>query len=108
MVESIIGREGDVIKTQSGRQLGASIITHLIYVVCGAENFIESQVIQDALDHITIEYVPSEKLTDVDTTAFEQRLAQNLPSELKVSLRKVKSVKRTESGKIRPIVSLID
>ncbi len=105
VVESIKGREGVVIKTSSGREFGAAILTHLLY---GTNHILESQIIQETLDHITIEYVPSEKFCNDDLRAFEKLLAQHLPSELKIDLKKVKAVKRTSSGKIRPLVSYIN
>lgn len=108
VVKSIIGREGDVIRTPSGRELGASIITHMIYVICGAKYFAESQIIQDALNHITIEYVPGRKLPPGYLPQFTERLARYLPSDLDFSLKQVNKIKRTRAGKIRPIVSRIN
>ena len=107
VVKSIFGREGDVIRTPSGGELGASIVTHLVYVICGADHFLESQIIQDALDHIVIEYVPSEKFSLEYLGEFKKRLAKYLPSNLRFSLRKVDAIQRTASGKIKPIVSRI-
>jgi len=107
MIKSIIGREGDVVRTASGRELGASIVTHLVYVICGANYFVESQVIQDSLDHITIEYVPSPNLSPEYLSEFSMRLAKHLPSDLKFSLKEVEAVQRTYAGKIKPIISLI-
>ncbi len=107
VVDRIIGRQGDVIVTPSGRQLGASIVTHLVYVICGADHFLESQVIQDATDHITIEYVPGQQCTPEHLAGFEQRLQKYLPQDLRCALREVDAVSRTKAGKIRPIVSRI-
>jgi phenylacetate-CoA ligase len=107
VIKSIIGRQGDVIKTPSGRELGASIVTHLVYVICGANYFVESQIIQDGLDHITIEYVPSSNFSEQYLEEFRIRLAKYLPGDLKFSLKKINAVQRTSSGKIKPIVSKI-
>jgi len=104
VVESIKGREGVVIKTSSGREFGAAILTHLLY---GTNHILESQIIQDTLDHITIEYVPSEKFCPNDLRAFEKLLAQHLPSELKITLKQVEKVERTLSGKVKPVISHI-
>jgi len=104
VIESISGREADIVKTPSGRQFGAAILTHLLY---GTNNIVESQIIQDALEHITIEYVPGEGFSAVDRSNLETLVTRHLPSELKVDLREVEAVKRTQSGKIRPVVSQI-
>jgi phenylacetate-CoA ligase len=108
VVESIDGREGDVIITPSGSRLGVTLIIQLLYVICGAAHIAESQVIQDASDHLTIEYVPTEKFTINNLERFQYRISKYLPSELKFDLKKVRSVKRTQSGKLRPLVRLID
>jgi len=104
-IKTIFGRAGDVIITPSGRELGVSIVSHLVYVICGAENLLESQVIQDAPDHITIEYVPCHTLRPDEMASFKKRLEYHFGNELKVDLEEVKAVQRTESGKIRPVVS---
>ncbi|MHC4323092.1 MAG: phenylacetate--CoA ligase family protein, partial [Planctomycetota bacterium] len=108
VVRSISGREGDAIRTPSGEILGASIVTHLIYVICGADYFLESQVIQDSPDHIVIEYVPAKRCSSQFLGEFRKRLAKNLPGSLKFDLREVNAVQRTSAGKIRPIVSRIE
>lgn len=107
VVDRIIGRQGDVIMTPSGRQLGASLVTHLVYVICGADHFLESQVIQNAIDHLTIEYVPARQCTPEHLAGFEERLRRHLPEDLRCTLKQVDAVSRTKAGKIRPIVSRI-
>jgi len=104
VVESIEGREGVVIKTPSGREFGAAILTHLLY---GTNHILESQIIQDSLDHITIEYVPDKDFYRDDLGAFEKLITRHLPDELKVTLKQVEKVKRTLSGKVKPVVSHI-
>ncbi len=101
-IESIEGREGDVIRTSSGREFGAAALTHLLY---GVEHIVESQIIQDSIGHITIEYVPSGKFLGEDFVNFKRLVARHLPSELKVDLRQVETVKKTSNGKVQPVVS---
>lgn len=103
-VESISGRKADVIRTPSGREFGAAILTHLLY---GTNNIVESQIIQESLEHITIEYVPSERFSKTDYDNLRLLIVKHLPSELNVDLREVTTVKRTQSGKIKPVVSQI-
>lgn len=107
VVKSIEGRECDVVRTPSGTVLGASILTALVYVVCGANHFVESQIIQDAPDHITFEYVPTKSCSLKYLSELEKRIVKYLPNDLKLSLREVKMVKRTQSGKLRAVVSEI-
>lgn len=79
----------------------------LLYVICGTRDIAESQIIQDAVDHLTIEYVPTAQFGKKDLEEFRKLIAKYLPSELDFDFRAVKAVERTESGKIRPLVSRI-
>ncbi len=106
-VESIDGREGDVIRTRSGRQMGVTLIIQLLYVICGTKYIAESQIIQDSIDHLTIEYVPTAKFENKDLDDFRRLLAESLPSELRFDFKRVEAVQRTSSGKIRPVISHI-
>jgi len=107
VIESIDGREGDIIVTSSGRHLGVTLMIQLLYVICGTRHIAESQIIQDAVDHLTIEYVPTRKFGKKDLEEFRKLVAKYLPSELDFDFKAVKAVERTESGKIRPLVSRI-
>jgi phenylacetate-CoA ligase len=104
VIQQIVGRQGDSIITPSGRQFGAAILTHLLY---GTGHILESQIIQDARDHVTIEYVASPGFSAQDMQAFEGLIHMHLPSELRVDFKAVEAVKRTSSGKIKPVVSLL-
>jgi len=102
VIKSLSGRKGDVIRTPSGREFGAAILTHLLY---GTNHILESQIIQDASDHLTIEYVPTEEFLNKDMEDFKSLLAKHLPRELRVDIRQVEAVNRTRDGKIKPVVS---
>jgi phenylacetate-CoA ligase len=104
VIERIGGRQGDRIVAPSGRQFGAAILTHLLY---GTGNILESQIIQDQMDHVTIEYVPAQRFSTQDLRAFESLITMHLPSELRVDFKSVDAVERTISGKIKPVVSLL-
>jgi len=102
VVKSVEGRQGDVIRTPSQREFGTAVLTHLLY---GTGHIIESQIIQDRPDRIVIEYVPCPRFTPEDLHAFRRLIRKHLPGELKVDLKQVASIRKTESGKLRPVVS---
>jgi phenylacetate-CoA ligase len=102
VIDSIIGRKGDVIKTPSGKSYGPTLMAR---VAKGANNILESQIIQDAIDRITILYVPGEKFTAKDLADFKQHLNHYMPGELEITLKQVKAIDRTGSGKFKFIVS---
>lgn len=105
VIESVEGRQADMIETPSGRKLGAALLTHLLY---GAGHIIESQLIQDAADHLTIEFVPGKEFSEADLSAFRRLVRKHLPTELKFELKEVEAVRRTSSGKVRPVVSQLE
>jgi phenylacetate-CoA ligase len=104
IIESISGRDVDVIKTRSGKQFGPTVVAR---VLKEANNILESQIIQDSLDHIYVKYVPSEKFTVNDLAGFKQRISFFLPEELRVDLQPVQTIPRTNDGKIKLILSQI-
>jgi phenylacetate-CoA ligase len=108
VVKSVIGRECDVIRTASGDEFASALLGYLVYGVCGAEGFTESQIVQDALDHITIAYVPDKECSAERLSEFKRRLEKYLPNELTCSLKEVDAVQRAPSGKVKYLVSLID
>jgi phenylacetate-CoA ligase len=103
-IKSISGRQADTIKTPSGREFGSAILTHLLY---GTNHIAESQIVQDAADHITIRYVPTERFSTADLQDFKNLIAKHLPSELKVTLEQTEAIEKTNTGKLRPVVSKI-
>jgi len=106
-IESIDGREGDVIRTPSGRQLGVTLLIQILYVLCGTSNLLESQIVQDAADHLTIHFVPGRGFSGEELDEFARRLSAYIPQELKFDFLQVNSVQKTESGKVRPVISLV-
>jgi phenylacetate-CoA ligase len=108
VVDSIDGREGDVICTPSGRQFGVTLMIQMLYVIAGTRYIAESQMIQDALDHITVEYVPTGGFTPEYLEDFRRLILKYIPSELRLDFKKVDACKRTSTGKLRPLVSLLD
>ena len=104
VIKSISGRQADTVKTPSGREFGAAVLTHLLY---GTDHILESQIIQDKLDHLYINYVPGKLFTQKDYNAFVALIECHLPSELRLDFRCVENIARTSSGKLRPVVSLL-
>lgn len=107
VIETIIGRECDMIRTSTGKVLGPSIMTALVYVVCGASHFVESQIIQDSMDHVVIEYVPAKNCTPKYLSELKAKLTEYFPDDLSFDMKEVAAVQRTQGGKIKAVVSHI-
>ena len=105
IIDHIEGRKGDVVKTPSGREFGAAILTHLLY---GTDNIKESQIIQEEINAIKINYVPNKMFCERDLNNFKKLIKQHLPThELRTSLHQVDKTERTKSGKLRPVISTL-
>lgn len=102
VIESIEGRGVDSIVSPSGRQFSSVILTHMLY---GTQNILESQIIQDTPEKIRIEYVPGQRFTNENLNQFQRLIHMHLPDEFNIKLSQVQSIKRTNNGKLRPVVS---
>jgi len=107
VIKSIIGKEGDVIRSPSGVELGVTAVGQILFTIGEANNIMETQLIQDAIDHITVEYVPGAAFSKNDLLEMRKSTSRFMPNDLVVDFREVRAVKRTPMGKIRPIVSQI-
>ena len=102
VVKSISGRTGDVVRMSSGRQFGPTLMAR---VTKGANNILEMQIVQDRLDHIILRYVPNREFTDQDFAHFQAHVAHHMPSELQITYERTDRIDRTQSGKMKFIVS---
>jgi phenylacetate-CoA ligase len=107
VVKSIIGKEGDVIRSPSGFELGVTAVVQILYTIGGTLNILETQIVQDTLDNITLNYVPGAAFTQRDLSQMQKSAARFLPGDLTVNFKEVNAVERTPMGKIRPIISKI-
>lgn len=106
-IRKIYGREGDYIITPQNKILGVSILTHAFHVVCGIDCFIESQIIQDRIDHLTIKYIPSNKFKYERIVEYTVKLKECIGHEMKIDFEKVEHIVKTKSGKHKFVVSQI-
>jgi phenylacetate-CoA ligase len=104
VVDSIMGREGDIIRTLSGRILGPAILT---YLVRGTSHVLECQIVQDKIDHVFINYVPTDQFTQTDLDNFKASIDKHLPKELSYTLEERSVIGRTRSAKLRPVICQI-
>ncbi len=105
IVDSIMGREGDIIRTPSGRILGPAILT---YLVRGTSHILECQIVQDKIDHLSINYVPTAQFTQTDLDNFKTSIGKHLPDELNYTLSEKSLLGRTQSAKLRPVICQIN
>lgn len=107
VVKKILGRDGNFITTTSGQVLGASaiecILARVLYSMYQMPVF-EGQIIQEADDLITLEYVPMDGFSEKDADVLKNLLKKEVPAELKVNIRRVEKMNRTPQGKFLSFV----
>jgi phenylacetate-CoA ligase len=107
IVKRISGREGDYIKTPSGKTFGISILTHMFHVVCGIDCFAESQIVQEKIDHLNIKYIPSKFFRVELIEDYVRQLQKYIGEDMKISFVQVDNIEKTSSGKHKFVISHI-
>jgi phenylacetate-CoA ligase len=98
---SIEGRSDDVIITRDGRRIG-----RLDTAFKADLPIREAQIIQEAIDHIHVLYVPADGCTDADISRLKEKL-QNYLGDMTISMAAVALVPRSANGKFRAVLSKI-
>jgi phenylacetate-CoA ligase len=104
-VKSIYGRTGQMLRTPSGRHFGPTLLAR---IAKAAHNILESQIIQDEIDHIILNYVPKDNFSAADMEEFQRHMVRHFPSDLKIEFKQVDRVERTKSGKANFFISKIN
>ncbi len=99
VVARIEGRMDDVVITPDGRRIG-----RLDPIFKGTNSIVESRLVQDAFDHVRIEVVPAAGYSDADEAALLDELRRRLGPSMRADVRRVPSLPRAPSGKLRMVV----
>lgn len=102
VIERIEGRVDDVIITPDGKRVGR--LDPIFKVVESAH---ESRIVQDALDHITVETVTDAGLPEKEEALLRQELMQRLGPAMRIDFRSVPRIPRTAGGKLRTVISVV-
>ena len=101
-IKTVAGRLDDVIMTPDGRTIG-----RLSPVFKSANEIVESQIVQTALDHVEIHAVPIQGCGPDPARPIVSALRARLPESMSISIRLVPAIERSRNGKLRTVVSRI-
>jgi len=107
VVKKIVGREGSILTTPSGRAFGATAIEDIMENVLFAMQkmpVLEGQMIQESVDTMTLEYVPMQRFSQKDARDLALEVAKHIPPDFRINLRPVDKISRTVSGKALSLV----
>ena len=101
-VDKIDGRIESYIITPDGRQLG-----RLDFLFKDTQRIQEAQLIQDALDRLTIRIVRCDNYTQEDEKQLQKDLRSYVGDQIHIDMDYVEKIPREANGKFRQIVSRV-
>ena len=104
LLEKVIGRDTDIIKTKSGRTMIVHSFTGVFEYYPQIKQFM---VIQENIDSILIKYIPDVGFSNNIKEEIEQRLFMGIDRELDVKWEEVTYIPPTPSGKPQIIQSCL-
>src|SRR5690606_12782126 len=102
LVDLVVGLQNDILYVP-----GRGYIGRLDPVLKGLDGIIESQIVQESLDHIRVQIVPAESFSDLAKTMLERNLRSKVGEDVKISIELVRSIPRGANGKLRAVVTLV-
>lgn len=100
VIERILGREDDQIRTADGRWHVA-----LDLIFADVPGLVEGQWVQDTVDTVYIRAVTSEAFTRAVEARLLAAARERLGNAVNITIQRVASIPRSDSGKFRGIVS---
>ncbi len=100
IIATLVGRSDDVVITPDGRRVG-----RLDPIFKAVSSFQESRIVQDAADHVRLEYVAESEVSDVERATLLRELGNRLGPTMRVDVVRVTAMPRTQRGKLRMVVN---
>ena len=102
VLREITGRLEDVITGLDGREI---VRFHGVFV--DMPEVLEGQIVQESLDHIVVNVVATEDFGERQESTIRNRITKERIGNVRVTIRRLSGIPRTERGKFRAVVSLI-
>ncbi|MUW13227.1 AMP-binding protein [Halorubrum sp. CBA1125] len=103
VVESILGRQDDYVVLPNGARVG-----RLDHIFKDFESIHEAQIYQPDRDQVVLRVVPGDTFDDNVETELREKARTRLGNEISVDISYVAEIERTDSGKMKFVVSDID
>jgi phenylacetate-CoA ligase len=105
LLEKIIGRDTDIVKTASGKKMIVHFFTGIFEHVPEIKQF---RVIQNSLNEMTIEYIPEKSFNPQILDFLSKKIHDYLQEPFPIIFLQVESIPATSSGKPQMIVSKVN
>jgi phenylacetate-CoA ligase len=104
LLEDVMSRVEDFIVTRDGKFINPNVLSHpfkpMNYIV-------ESQIIQEDYENLTIKIVPLPGYSEKDTKFLHDELSRRIGDSIKINFVFVDSIPRTKAGKLKWVISKI-
>lgn len=104
LMDDVTTKAEDSLTLADGRIISPSVLTHPFKPLTTIE---ESQIVQEDYDTIVVKVVPSSGFTEADEDALIHGLQERLGDDVSISVERVESLQRTNSGKFKWVVSRV-
>ena len=104
VMSGVATKDEDIVVTPDGRYISSSILNAVTHHLT---NIVESQIIQESVDRITMRVVPGAGYGDEDSQFIRKALREVLGDGVGVGIELVESIPRTASGKFRWVISKV-
>ena len=102
LLERVVGRNTDIVKTPDGRTLIVHTFTGIFEFYPEIKQF---QVLQNELESITIRYIPTKDFTPAILVALELKFRDRTKSSISIIWEAVEKIEASKSGKPQLIVN---
>ena len=102
MLEDVIGRSLDMIKTPDGKFVPGEFFPHLMKEFIGVQQF---QVIQEKLDSLVIKIVKNDSFKESDFTFMKEQIHKVVGPKVNIEFQFVSEILLTPTGKHRVTIS---
>lgn len=104
-IRDITTKAEDIVVTPDGRMISPSVLTHPFKPL---KHVAISQLVQETLDHVVVNLVPTEGYDRGEEASLVSALEARLGRGVRIDVNHVASIPREKSGKFRWVISKVD
>jgi len=105
LMDDIATKNESIVTLPDGRLISPSVLTHPFKPI---HNIIESQIVQEEIDKLTVRVVRGEKYTRQDEDKLLAAFHERLGGQVSIDIQYVTTIPKTKSGKFKWVVSNIE
>jgi phenylacetate-CoA ligase len=105
LIEKIVGRTLDMLRTADGRQVPGEFFVYLLLDFCDIKQF---QVVQDALEHVEFRYVPQRDLKSDTVERVRRKMELVFGPTVTIDMVRLDEIPLTAAGKRQVAIANLD